>query len=368
MQKIDPIEKDSISPATARALLIAFLLVGLALRVSTTLAIPGALNPDEIFQTQEPAHRLAYGYGVISWEWTTGIRSWVFPAFLAGVMRATAWMGAAGRGYLLGIPLVLSLLSLTTVWFCYAWGKRAGGVEAALIAAGTCAIWYTMVMYGSRALTEVVATNALLPGLYLGLYGEKLNERRRMLLVGAFCGLAMCLRIQLAPAVAFAAAYFCFEGGAWKRRIVPLSLGLLAPVVFFGGVDAVTWSYPFESFVRYVQVNLIHGHGALFDTEPWYWYIGVTLPAQLGPLLIIAFWGVRRSRFLASVALVILISHNVIPHKEDRFLYPMLPLVITLAALGTVQLAQAWNKRRPRPLSSKAIVAAGLALPSPSRS
>jgi hypothetical protein len=36
------------------------------------------------------------------------------------------------------------------------------------------------------------------------MYGEKLGENRRMLLAGAFCGLAMALRIQLAPAVGFA--------------------------------------------------------------------------------------------------------------------------------------------------------------------
>src|ERR1035437_4439462 len=134
-----------ISPSSVNRILLAFLFIGLLLRVGVALQLPRIAHPDEIFQSQEPAHRLAYGYGVISWEWRDGVRSWVFPAFLAGVMRATSWMGAGSSGYLLGIKLVLSLLSLTTVAFSFAVAKRENGIDAAIIAAGTCALWYSLV-------------------------------------------------------------------------------------------------------------------------------------------------------------------------------------------------------------------------------
>ena len=109
-------------------------------------------HPDEIFQTQEPAHRLAYGYGVVAWEWRQGARSWVFPAFLAGVMRTTDWMGSGSQGYQWGMAIVLSLISLTTVWFGFAWAKRASGTEAAIIAAGACATWYELVYFAPKTL------------------------------------------------------------------------------------------------------------------------------------------------------------------------------------------------------------------------
>ena len=41
----------------------------LALRIGLAVGSPNIFFPDEIFQTLEPAHRLVYGYGVISWEW-----------------------------------------------------------------------------------------------------------------------------------------------------------------------------------------------------------------------------------------------------------------------------------------------------------
>ena len=158
------------------------MLIGLFLRVGAAIRFPNVNHTDEIFETQEPAHHLAYGYGVVTWEWRRGVRSWVFPAFLAGVMRTTDWMGPGSKGYELGIAIVLSLLSLTTVWFGFAWAKRASGTDAAIIAAGACATWYELIYFAPKALTEVVATHALLPGLYLGIYGERLGERKRMFL------------------------------------------------------------------------------------------------------------------------------------------------------------------------------------------
>src|SRR5271157_272291 len=81
------------SSSIARLLLLGFMLIGLFLRVGAAIKFPNVNHTDEIVETQEPAHRLAYGYGVVAWEWRQGARSWVFPAFLAAVMRSTEWIG-----------------------------------------------------------------------------------------------------------------------------------------------------------------------------------------------------------------------------------------------------------------------------------
>lgn len=320
-----------------RKLLAGASLLGLALtlRLGLALGSPSIFYPDEIFQTLEPAHRLVYGYGIVSWEWRLGIRSWVFPAFLSGVMRATAWMGSGAAGYLLGTTIALSLLSLTTVWFGYAWARRASGRPAALVAALACSFYFGLVYFAPKALTEVVAAHVLLPGLYLGVYGQKLGERRRLFLAGLLCALAACLRIQLLPAVAFAFLYFCYP--RWRERIPALAAGAVLPVLFFGAVDWATLSYPWQSFVRYFTANLIHGPGTQFWTQPWYWYLGVLL-VLIGPAAPLLFHGSRRSPFLALFCAVFVVSHSVVPHKEIRFLYPVLAPAVTLAAMGAVDL------------------------------
>ena len=70
------------SSSSIRLLLLVFLLIGMFLRVGAALRFPTMDHADEIFQTLEPAHHLAYGYGVVSWEWRQGVapgycpRSW----------------------------------------------------------------------------------------------------------------------------------------------------------------------------------------------------------------------------------------------------------------------------------------------------
>ena len=307
----------------------------LALRVGLAVGSPNIFYPDEIFQTLEPAHRLAFGYGAISWEWRLGIRSWVFPTFLAGVMRATAWLGSASAGYLLGTTIVLSLISLVTVWFGYAWAKRASGTAAAIIAALACAFFFGLVYFAPKALNEVVAAHVLLPGLYHGVYGERFGERKRLFLAGMLCALAACLRLQLLPALLFAMVYFCYP--RWRERIPAVAAGAAVPVLVFGAVDWFTWSYPWQSFIRYFEANVVEGPGKLFPVQPWYWYL-LILVVLLGPAVFLLFHGARRSPFLAIFCAIVVVSHSVIPHKEIRFLYPILAPAITLAAIGIVDL------------------------------
>jgi hypothetical protein len=308
----------------------------LALRIGLAVASPNIFFPDEIFQTLEPAHRLVYGYSVIPWEWRLGIRSWVFPTFLAGVMHTTAWMGPGSAGYLLGTTIVLSLISLTTVWFGYAWAKRASGTPAAVIAALACSFYFGLVYFAPKALTEVVAAHVMLPGLYLGVYCQKIGERKRLFLAGLLCGLAACLRIQLLPALAFAAAYFCYP--RWRQRAPAVAAGVATPVLLFGVADWITWSYPWQSFIRYYQANVVEGPGKeLTLHQPWYWYLMVLL-ILIGPAVLLLFHGARRSPFLAVSCAIVVASHSLIPHKEIRFIYPILAPVITLAAMGAVDL------------------------------
>lgn len=337
--------------------LLAIFAGALLLRVGAALRFPSIEWPDEIFNTLEPAHRLAYGYGVVVWEWRDGIRSWVFPAFLAGVMRATAWMGPASRGYLTSVIIALSLLSLSCVWFAYAWAKKSSGMTAAWIAAGACATWYQLVYFSPKAFTEVVSTDFLLPGLYLGMYGDELPEKKRLLLAGLCLGIAVCLRFQFAPAVAFAVLYFCRQ--KWAARGPALFAGLLVPVIAFGVVDAFTWSYPFQSYVRYVDIVVFQGRNSHYGTEPWNIYL-TALWKSLWPMLLLAAAAVRRNALLAWVVVITVVSHSLLAHKEFRFIYPALPLIVTLAAMGFVEIATFLRDRLRLPLSPRMVLAGGL--------
>jgi hypothetical protein len=200
------------------------------------------------------------------------------------------------------------------------------------------------------------------------MYGEGLGEKKRMLVAGILCGLAMSLRIQLAPAVGFAALYFCFPN--WRKRMLPLAAGLLLPVVAFGMVDWVTWSHPFQSFLVYFHR---HAHEFTVPSVPntdiaegahtgpmWYWYLRMSV-AHLGPVALLVLVGIRRSPFLGWVALVHFAFHSLFHFGSVRYLYPLVPLEITLAVLGVMEFMPTINTRRSSPLPARTVVGGSLA-------
>jgi GPI mannosyltransferase 3 len=342
----------------SKYIVVVFMFIAFILRVGA-VRTQNVAHPDEIFQTQEPAHRLAYGYGIISWEWREGVRSWVFPSVLAMLMRATEWMGSGSSGYVWAISVLLSLVSLTTVWFAFASAERISGVESAIIAAGACAMWHDLIYFGPRTLTEVVAAHILLPGLWLGKYENRLDVRKRMFLAGLFCGFAVSLRMQLAPAIGFAIVSFCYR--EWRNKVYSLALGFALPVIGFGLVDAASWSYPFQSFIRYFAINVIEGRSLFYGTQPWYWYMTI-LTKHMWPVLILAIFGVRRCPFLGWVIAIILASHSFLSHKEIRFIYPAVPLLIVLSAVGIVETGKELKDSLRLTIPSSTLVGAALVL------
>lgn len=337
----------------ATFLLTVILLLALAIRLNVAFAFRNLLGPDEILQTLEPAHRLTYGYGIVTWEFREGIRSWVFPGILAGVMRLTDWMGDGSTGYLAGISIFLCLLSLSTVLVAFLWGYRVSGIVAAILSAGACGVWLDLIYFAPKALNEVVATHFFLPGLYLGVYGRCFQPRTRLFVAGLLCGFALALRIQLTPAVVLAVAYICRKD--WREKWVPMTVGILGPILAFGLVDAFTWSYPFQSFWLNVWVNIVAAKSQQYGVSPWYTYLSMLKNGwswALVPIALLVILGARRSPILVWLAFAIVLSHSAIGHKEYRFIYPAVCTIVLLAGLGTAELLVLLGMR----LSSRWIV------------
>ena len=64
-------------------------LLALAFAARAAVALQGdsMLHFDEIVQHLEPAHRLVFGNGVTHWEFFYGVRSWLLPGLIAGVLK-----------------------------------------------------------------------------------------------------------------------------------------------------------------------------------------------------------------------------------------------------------------------------------------
>src|SRR5690349_10899391 len=69
---------DSAQPSrTTWKMLPLVLALAFLVRAALGLTTQAIVHPDAIFQYLEQGHRLAFGNGIIPWEYVYGIRSWI---------------------------------------------------------------------------------------------------------------------------------------------------------------------------------------------------------------------------------------------------------------------------------------------------
>ncbi len=190
-------------PNTRLPWLIGLLLLALAIRLGAMFTQTYVIFADETFQYLEQGHRLAFGDGIVPWEYHDGIRSWLLPGAIAGLMRIGAMLGDGPLAYLWLTRGVCVLLSLSVVWVGFRMGERRAGLGPAVLAGGFCAVWFDLVWFAPAVLTEMVAAHLVLLGIGLADHEDEPPPRPGMLLAAGVClGLAACLRYQYAPAIA----------------------------------------------------------------------------------------------------------------------------------------------------------------------
>jgi hypothetical protein len=322
-------------------------LVVAALPILDAVFRTGRLHPDEVYQTLDPAMNRAFGFGVLAWEWQVGLRNWFVPGLYSYLLLLGETFGVRdpqARRFLIALPqLALHVAMLLAV---FRFTLRRTNAQVARWAVALVGLNPFVLSFAGRTMSESFSAAFLVWGLER-LDAKESDERRSVALIGGvLLGFAQVTRYGsaavIAPALVVLAAMkrwralaFCVAGGA----LVALGLGAL---------DKVTWgSLPnarlggwWHSFQEYVDYNVISGKSASFGTSPWWYY----LPRVVAPsgLVGVALWKWRpalRAWLFVIPALVYLISVSATPHKEDRFLYPMLVLLFVAGAPAMVELA-----------------------------
>ena len=331
------------------AALVGVVSLGLILRLGVTFEFPNINHADEIYQTIEQARRLTTGAGVVPWEFETGIRSWMLPGLFAGVMDLGRLWGRAPDNYLTAIYTFMDLVSLIPVACSFLWGLRVFGLGGAILVGFVTATWAELIYFAPHTLTEVAAGSVLALALYLAYPDRREVGTGRLFAAGVSFGLAFVLRFHLAPAIAVAVACVC--GSEVRQRWLPLFVGASIAVLASGLLDALTWQYPFQSIWLNIWINLYEGISNRFAVLPWFYtvgFLGYFWGGAFAFIVSLALLGGRRLPLLLGVAATILIVHSLIGHKEYRFIYPALPLIATLAGMGTVEVLYAlWDRLGP---------------------
>jgi len=344
-------------PRTGVILLASVLLAGFAMRVWLAFVDDGIYWPDEVFQSIEPAHRLAFGYGLISWEYGLGARTWIFPGLLGGLLMLCNAIGLSDpREYLSVVRILMCTIGSGTALGSYVLARRLGaGSTFAACGAAFFALVAPAVYFGPKALSDCVSALPVVFGLAFAL-PEAAGRKERLAGTG-LVALATILRLQ--NAVFCLALLAVFAARRRWRPFAEVVLVLGVGGLVLGLVDKVTWGGWFQSVVLYMRFTL-GGGGPVTGSSPASYYAEMLLrsmPLAVSIVALLAIAGIARARALAFVIAVFFVAHVITPNKAYRYALPALPLMGALAAMG---LQTIWANRQWR----TAAVGGGLLLAS----
>lgn len=321
-------------PAGARRALYGLLLALAAVpRLWAAWTDQGVFWPDEIYQTLEQGHRLAFGYGMVPWEFREGARSWLFPGLLGGVMKLAALVGFdSGPGVVLAAKVFMVGLALWATWAVMRLGERLGGLPGALLAGTFFALCPATIVFGSRCMTEMASGPLVATAAVLLVEGGW----RKALAAGACACLAIFVRYQNGV-VALGFFLMPFFSRRWRDALAYAGAGCLTGVLG-GALDRLTWGTWWQSFRVYAKFNLLEGHASEWGTaEPSYYAHCLLDSTGTIAAIVIAlglFWSFARVRVIPLTVIGYVAAHVWVPHKEYRFLMPIVPLALGLAGGG----------------------------------
>lgn len=319
-------------------------IAGAIARLVSALVGFGFHARDDYFHVLEPALAWLRDPG---FDWAhsdlpaAGLRSELVPRVVQGLVALCARLGITEpESVLRALHAVFGAYSLLGIVGVGLLASRLLGRREAQIATWLAALHFAMPYLGTRLLIEAVAIPPLLFGMWLVTF----EDGRRVFFGGLLIGLACWFRYQVGVAALGVAGVLL-----WQRRyrdVAHLAVGGLLAVAAQGAFDLWTTGRWFGPLLANIAYNSAPP-GTLTRESPLA-YVGLFLLLTVPPatfVVVPAMWKAARNIPLVWVPFALFVlAHTLIPHKEERFMAPVLPLflVMVAAALATVP---AWAKR-----------------------
>ncbi len=294
-------------------------------------------HPDEYFQVLEwTGFKLGFvPRDAMPWEHGAMIRPWFLPGvyfMLAKVFTAVGGANFFTFATLARIASSLFSFAATVRLFDFSktWLEERHHSLHALVFATAGMLPYLAARTSSENLG---ASFFIFAFVLLQTSGSDALSASRSLAGGFLLGLSFESRYQMAFMALGLLGHVAFVERASMRvfwaclgSVLALMLGALVDRWGYG-----TWSFP---PLAYLRQNLAEGRAATFGTDPFFAYpylvvVNVFFPAAIVLVLTQIVCWVRHPRHvLTFVTLPFFVGHSLIGHKEERFLFPLVPLLI----------------------------------------
>lgn len=321
-----------------------------AWRLVNALTVNTFFQADEYWQALEPAHKAVFGYGYLTWEWQYGLRSYLHPLLYMVPYWIAKLLGGGEDGegcywYVLAAPKVVNALIAAVGDYYLYWliqsrfrNDRLAKLVS-LMSLFSAWNWYCWCRSFSNSL-ELTLT-------IVALYYLSIASVGKSLVVAAFA----CL-VRPTNAIIW---LYSLPWVFWRRpRYVILSVVIAAAVLLLDGTINY-WFYsrfkiPLWSFFKF---NVADSLSSFYGVSRIDFYFLQAIPILLLnylPFFLYGFLSTAWSDY-KGLLLCYLLVFTAIPHKEFRFIYPMMPVLLTYSASGLLQLSSRISKRRVKQIA-----------------
>lgn len=314
------------------------LIVLIVFRVVSVFFIRTWFVPDEVFQSVEVAHRAVFGSGHLSWEWEHALRSVLHPYYIAFGFMFLKIFSIDSLPAVIYLPRLMHAVVYGISDYCYyGLAKRLltpYGARYALFSYLTSwFVWYC----GPRTLSNSLETALMLIAFNWypftkGSASLPVEKYFPYLIIGF-------LSIFIRPS----AVLIWMPLGLWHvfRHKAPFSLITFALAAAFLPVflltfilDSMFYGRPVITIWNFANFNVFQGGSEHFGTNPFYWYFSEGLFSVLTVHIFTIILGTLLALFKREVSIapfllatLYVLFHSFLPHKEHRFLLPVIPLL-----------------------------------------
>lgn len=313
-------------------------------RLTAVFLVQTAYVPDEYWQSLEVAHRLAFGYGHLTWEWTAMIRSYTYPFLISILYRVLAALSLDFVSLLTTLPRVCqAVLAGYADYRFYKWTNSRWMLYMLLLNW----FWYycatrTLINSVETACTTIALS--IFPWRFH--YGRRgLDENTKFLWI---VGL-LCMARPTAAIIWLPLCLYHIRTSSEKRTL----LARYAVILFSCfSISVSIDSYCYGTFVvtpwKFFQANVLGSVGNTYGTKHAFWYLVSGLSVLLGLYYVLFVFSVLRiilftphfqrvKIMLATIGWTLFV-YSLLSHKEHRFVLPLLPLLICTGYYGLYNL------------------------------
>lgn len=233
--------------------------------------------------------------------------------------------------------ILVALLSTLGVFFMYLLARDLYGDVAGLIASALFAFVPSLVVSGHWIMTEASAISLLVASLYF-LFKSELKENKFLVLSGVFLGLAILMRFTSIIIGIIFGLYFLMNKFPWR---VLIRRGFVWGLSIFGVLlPYLVWAqFRFGFFLTpFIRANVVVSD---YNASTMFYFLVIpeyfSLILLFGILLFIfnvlrtLDWNVKE-KFFVVWCVVFLLYLTLTPHKEPRY---MLPLIVPFIILSS---------------------------------